>query len=75
MLSKVRARHGIDLPVEKWRRSWGLTIALGALAFLFVLLPLAATVLLGLWERPAVTLIGMGSGLFALVALAMFTRT
>lgn len=75
MLSKVRARHGIDLPVEKWGRNTGLAFALGSLAILFIVAPVVAIAIRGFVEHPALTGIGVASGLVALYALAIFTRT
>lgn len=41
MLEKLRSRHPIDLPAEKWSWNWILLAVLGGILGLFVLLPLA----------------------------------
>jgi len=75
MLNKVRARHAIDLPVERWKRSWGLAFVLGGLAILFVAAPLLTVVLRGfLGGYAAITAIGIASGLVVLYGAALFVR-
>ncbi len=72
MLQKVRARHGIDLPVEHWPRAMGFGSVITALALLFIALPLVAglvrAVRAGFGILPA---IGLGTGLLTLVGIAL----
>lgn len=72
MLSKVRARTPIDLPVEKWGRNWALTIVLVGLALLFLGIPLVTVLYLGLVSFTAASLIGVVSGLAVLLLAGIF---
>lgn len=61
MLQKLRSRHGIDLPIDGWKRSNGLLVVIGGLAFLAVLLPAAVALIQGALTWATGVLIGMGT--------------
>jgi hypothetical protein len=79
MLQKLRSRHPIDLPVERWGRRRAFLTVLGGLAVLALLVPLALA-FLGPPARAAmrgdqdglasfVLRVGVGLGVLALVLL------
>lgn len=74
MLEKLRSRHPIDLPAEEWRRSRGLLGTLGAIALLFVLLPLGAALYSAVRDRNLLLGIGAAVGALVLVVLVAGAR-
>lgn len=68
MLQKLRTRHPIDLPAEKWGRRRPTLAILGGITVLAVLIPLVLALLGGAISAPAA--IGVGV-LVLLVVLAV----
>lgn len=75
MLNKVRARHGIELPVESWEKRGGFAGTVLVLAVLFVLLPLLGVIIKGITTgHLGITAIGIVSLFVALLGSALFLR-
>lgn len=82
MIEKLRSRHPIDLPAERWRFNWILFLILGGIAGLFLFLPLglafAGPVGLALLERdlalPIAIVLAGGTFVSALVAGAVLGK-
>ena len=75
MLEKLRSRHPVDVPADEWGRRKLFVVVLGGLAVLFVLVPLAVSLLAGLtWgggiNRRAVIAVAAGFGFLVLVLVA-----
>lgn len=75
MLNKLRSRHPVDVPAEGFGRSRGLMGIIGFLAVLFVLIPLAATLVAGLVTLPLAIGLAFAAAFLALVLGAAVTRT
>ena len=71
MLEKLRSRHSIDLPAEGWRRSRGLFVVWGGIAFLFVLVPLLLALYAGARLLPVGIVAAFGALLLALLVGAV----
>lgn len=67
MLEKLRSRHSIDLPVESWGRSRGLMGTLGAIALLFLGLPLLGVLAWAAWQRQPLYGMALAGAAFVLV--------
>lgn len=67
MLQKLRSRHPVDVPAEKWGRRRPTLAILGTIAVLFVLLPIVISFLGGGSVAPLPVAAGIGILLVVLV--------
>ncbi|MEA3201491.1 MAG: hypothetical protein QOE90_2919 [Thermoplasmata archaeon] len=69
MLQKLRSRHSIDLPVERWGRRRPTLAIIGILAVVFLLLPLLIALISGAARVTRAEGIAAAVGLLLLVLI------
>ena len=71
MLEKLRSRHPIDVPAEKWGASKGLLTVLGLIALLFVALPLLGALYGVIDQAPAALVVAFAALAAVLLGAAL----